>query len=248
MHLRVLVILLLAVTITTASHPAPLEAAPPSSILHSVVLVGRRNPQTGEYVAIGTAFHVGGGLFRTAAHVATATLPRRYEGRGFDETGLYQADEFGNPARWLGHVEVACVDARWQGRGEPTVFPHDSAVLKLIDGTSPTEFLHASVRRPAPGEAISVWGFPEGSVLFEARSTIGFVSDVWIRFQDALGKPIVGGHSGLPAIDATGGVVGILVGGQRGVLAQNSAVPIRDAEQGCSTPWAGGPTTQGGNR
>src|SRR3990172_5510483 len=97
MPMRVLVILLLAVTIATASHPAPLEAAPPSLILHSVVLVGRRNPQTDEYVAIGTAFPVGGGLFRTAAHVATATLPRRYEGRGFDEMGLYQADEFGNP-------------------------------------------------------------------------------------------------------------------------------------------------------
>lgn len=98
------------------------------------------------------------------------------------------------------------------------------------------------------GEAISVWGFPEGSVLFEARSTIGSVSEEWIRFQDALGRPVVGGHSGSPVIDGTGEVIGILAGGQRGVLAQNSAVPIRDAEQGCPTSGAGGPTTQGGNR
>jgi hypothetical protein len=244
--MRTLLTLVLAVSIAASSQPALLAAAPPSSIRNAVVLVARRNPQTDERVPIGTAFHVGGGVFRTAAHVATATLPRRYEGRGFDELGLYQADEFGNPARWLGRVEVSCVDARWQGRGESIVFPHDSAVLRLV-GPSPPEFLRASDHRPVTGQVISVWGFPEGSVLFEGRSTIGSVSDLWIRFQDALGTPIVGGHSGSPAIDATGAVIGILVGGQRGVMAQNSAVPIRDAEQGCPLPGPGGPTTQGGN-
>lgn len=111
--MRVLVTLLLAVTIATASHPGPLEAAPPTAIHQSIVLVAKRNPQTSAYVPIGTAFHVGDGLFRTAAHVATATLPRRYEGRGFDEWVLYQADEFGNPARLLGRAELACVDRRW---------------------------------------------------------------------------------------------------------------------------------------
>lgn len=244
--MRTLLILVLAVSIAAAGHPAPLLAAPPPSIRGAVVLVARRNPQTDARIPIGTAFHVGDGVFRTAAHVATATLPRRYEGRGFDELGLYQADEFGNPARWLGRVEVSCVDPRWQGRGESLVFPHDSAVLKLV-GPSPPEFLRTSDHRPIAGQVISVWGFPEGSVLFEGRSTVGSVSDQWVRFQDALGTPIVGGHSGSPAIDATGAVIGILVGGQRGVMAQNSAVPIHDAEQGCPLPGRGGPTTQGGN-
>jgi hypothetical protein len=244
--MRTPLILLLAVSIAAASHPAPLLAAPPPAIRTAVVLVARRNPQTDERVPIGTAFHVGDGVFRTAAHVATAALPRRYEGRGFDELGLYQADEFGNPARWLGRVEMSCVDPRWQGRGESFVYPHDSAALTLV-GPAPPESLRASGRRPSTGQVISVWGFPEGSVLFEARSTIGSVSDLWIRFQDALGKPIVGGHSGSPAIDETGAVIGILVGGQRGVMAQNSAVPIRDAEQGCPLLGPGGPTAQGGN-
>jgi hypothetical protein len=73
------------------------------------------------------------------------------------------------------------------------------------------------------------------------------VSEKWIQFQDSLGAPVIGGHSGSPAIDAGGGVLGILVGGTRGVLAQNAAVPIRDAEQGCPLPGAGGPTTQEGH-
>jgi hypothetical protein len=240
------VVILLALTIMTASPPAPLEAAPPSSIRDAVALVARRNPQTGDHVPIGTAYHVGGGSFRTAAHVATATLPRRYEGRGFDELGLFQADEFGNPSRYLGRVDVACVDARWQGRGEDYVFPHDSAVVTLVDAPAPAASLPSSRHRPIVGQVISVWGFPQGSVLFEGRSTIGAVSELWIRFQDTLGAPVIGGHSGSPAIDAAGGVVAILVGGTRGVLALNSAVPIRDAEQGCPLPGAGGPTTQEG--
>lgn len=245
--MRILLILL-AVALVTTGQPARLAAAPPPAIRQAVVLVAQRNPSNGEYVAIGTAFHVGGGAFRTAGHVATATLPRRYEGRGFDEFGVFQPDEYGNPSRWLGRVQLSCADPRWRGRNEAAVFPHDSAVLTLIDTEYLPEALRASAHPPIPGQKISVWGFPQGAVLFEGRSTVGFVSDTWISFRDALGSPIVSGHSGAPAIDATGGVVGILVAGQRGVLAQNAAVPIRDAEQGCPLSEAGGPTTQGGNR
>ena len=244
--MRAVVIVLLTLTITTASHPAPLEAAPPLSIRDTVALVAWHNPQTGKHVPIGTAFHVGRGSFRTAAHVATAALPRRYEGRGFDELGLLQGDEFGTPSRYLGRVEATCVDPRWQGRGERYVFPHDSAVLTLVDGPAPAQALPSSSHQPIEGQVVSVWGFPQGTVLFEGRSTISTVSAQWIRFRDSLGTPVIDGHSGSPTIDATGGVVAILVGGTRGVLAQNAAVPIRDAEQGCPLPGAGGPSTQEG--
>lgn len=244
--MRAVVIVLLTLTITTASQPAPVEAAPPPSIRDAVALVAWHNPQTGEHVPIGTAFHVGRGSFRTAAHVATAALPRRYEGRGFDELGLFQGDEFGTPSRYLGRVEATCVDPRWQGRGERYVFPHDSAVLTLVDGPAPAQALPSSPHQPIEGQVVSVWGFPQGTVLFEGRSTISTVSAQWIRFRDSLGTPVIGGHSGSPTIDATGGVVAILAGGTRGVLAQNAAVPIRDAEQGCPLPGAGGPSTQEG--
>lgn len=244
--MRLLIVLLLTLTITTATHPAPLEAAPPSSIRDAVALVAWHNPQTGAHVPIGTAFHVGGGAFRTAAHVATAALPRRYEGGGFDELGLCGADEFGNPSHYLGRVEVGCVDPRWQGRGQRHIFPHDSAVVTLAGPTVPAQALFPSARAPGVGQAVSVWGFAQGAVLFEGRSTISGVSDRWVRLQDSLGTPVISGHSGSPIIDATGGVVAILVGGTRGVLANNAAVPIRDAGRGCPLPGAGGPTTQEG--
>jgi hypothetical protein len=245
--MRAVVIVLLTLTITTAGHPAPLEAAPPSSIRDAVALVAWHNPETDEYVPIGTAFHIGGGSFRTAAHVATAALPRRYEGRGFDQLGLFQANEFGTPSRYLGRVETTCVDPRWQGRGDGYVLPHDSAVLTLVDGPAPAQALLASRHQPVEGQVVSVWGFPQGTVLFEGRSTVSGVSAQWIRFRDSLGTPVIGGHSGSPTLDATGGVIAILVGGTRGVLAQNAAVPIRDAEQGCPLPGAGGPSTQEGH-
>jgi hypothetical protein len=90
--MRALAIRLLALTVTATNPPGRSEAAPPPSVVQAVALVARRNRQTEAYLPIGTAFHVGGRLFRTAAHVATVALSKRFEGRGLDEFGLFQAD------------------------------------------------------------------------------------------------------------------------------------------------------------
>lgn len=227
---------LVAAAVMMAITAASVQATPPAAIQQAVVLVAKRNPETRQYLPIGTAFHIGDGWFRTAAHVATATLPRRYEGKGFDEWAIFSADEFGNPARWIGRFEVVCVDRRWHGKDEDTIFPHDSALLKLISDMPPGGMMKASERRPAVGDPVSVWGFPEGLVLFEARARVNGVTNDWIAFQDELGKPTIGGHSGSPVLDSSGGVIGILSGGAPGLRAQERAVPIWDAEAGCPKP------------
>src|SRR3990170_909423 len=217
--------------------PLPsLRAAPPSSIRTAVVLVAKRNPATGDYVPIGTAFHVGEGWFRTAAHVVTATLPRRFEGKGLDQWSLFDADEFGNPRRFVGPFDIACVDARWKGKDDDGVFPHDSALIRLLAGTAPATALRIADRRPAVGETVSVWGFPEGSALFESRSTLLELTQEWVLIQNETGRPTIGGHSGSPVVDRGESVIGILAGGVRGIAARQRAVTIWDAERGCPRP------------
>ncbi len=217
--------------VTVSIHAAPLPA-----FQQAVVLVAKRNPERRDYVAWGTAFHAGDGWFRTAAHVVETPLPRRYEGKGYDEWAVYQADEFGNPGRWIGRFEVTCVDRRWNGKDEDSPFPHDSALLKLLASSTPAAVLQPSERRPERSDRVSVWGFPMGRVLFGARAVVISVSSEWIRFQEELGTPTIGGHSGSPVVDAAGAVIGIFVGGITGVGEPGTAVPIWDAEAGCPKP------------
>ena len=215
---------------------ASLQAAPPASIRTAVVLVAKRNPESGDYVPIGTAFHIGEGWFRSAAHVVTATLPRRFEGKGLDQWSLFDADEFGNPRRFVGPFEVLCVDTRWKRSDDDAVLPHDSALIRLMAGTPPAAALRIADRRPAVGETVSVWGFPEGSVLFESRSTLLELSQEWVVIRNETGRPTIGGHSGSPVVDRGEFVIGILAGGVRGIAARQRAVTIWDAERGCPRP------------
>lgn len=226
---------LLTILLLVASS-AKLGAAPPPSIRAAVRLVVLRNPSSGEAVPIGTAFHIGGGWYRSAAHVVTTKLPRRYEGRGLDQWSLVDADEFGNPQRVVGPFEIACVDARWKGREDSSVFPHDSALIRQTGGAIARITLQTADRRPAVGETVSVWGFPEGSVLFESRATLLEISQQWVVIQNESGRPTIGGHSGSPVLDRRETVVGILAGGGPGIVARQRAVTIWDAEQGCPRP------------
>jgi V8-like Glu-specific endopeptidase len=215
---------------------AELGAAPPPAIRTAVLLVAKRNPTSGESVPIGTAFHIGDGWYRSAAHVVTATLPRRFEGKGLDQWSLIDSDESGNPRGFVGPFDIACVDARWKRKEDDGVFPHDSALIRQTSGSIPGVVLRPADRRPAVGDVVSVWGFPEGRVLFESRSRVLEVSREWVVVQNESGHPTIGGHSGSPVVDRGESVIGILVGGGPGIVARQRAVPIWDAEQGCPNP------------
>jgi S1-C subfamily serine protease len=136
----------------------------------------------------------------------------------------------------LARFEVVCVDPRWKGKGDDLAFPHDSALVRISEGGPPSESLVSSGRRLRPGDPVSVWGYPLGSVLFESRAKVTGVSDMWIRILQEVGAPAVSGHSGSPVLEASGEVVGILVGGRIGVGEAGSVLPIGDAELGCPRP------------
>jgi len=216
--------------------PAPASAAPAAVIRNAVVLIAKRNPGNDQHISVGTAFHVGGGWFRTAAHVVRAQMPKRYEGKGFDEWALYQSDEFGNPERYLSAFVIACVDRRYVHDPDGAVLPYDSALVKINGGSSLEETLQVSRSRARVGDAVSVWGFPEGSILFESRARVTRVSERWIEIREAVGSPVIGGHSGSPVVNESGEVVGVMVATVRGVSQHGLALPISDAESGCPKP------------
>jgi hypothetical protein len=213
-----------------------LRAAPPPSIRTAVRLVVKRNPVSGESVPIGTAFHIGEGWYRSAAHVVTATLPRRFEGKGLDQWSLIDSDEYGNPRNFVGLFDIICVDARWRGKDDEGVFPHDSALIRQTSGPVPGIALRTADHRPSVGDIVSVWGFPEGRVLFESRAAVLELSREWVVVQNESGRPTIGGHSGSPVIDRGESVIGILAGGGPGIVARQRAVTIWDAEEGCPKP------------
>jgi hypothetical protein len=230
-----LVLILLCAFAAPTWRPQPVASAPPALIRNAVVLVARRNPANDRYVSVGTAFHIGGGWFRTAAHVIRAPMPKRFEGRGFDEWALYQSDEYGNPGAYLNAFEIACVDRRYVHDPDGAVLPHDSALVRTRD-SSMESTLQVSSARPRVGDAVSVWGFPHGDVLFESRAKVTSVSDRWIEMREDVGSPVIGGHSGSPVVNASGEVVGVMVATVPGVGQRGMAVPIRDAESGCPRP------------
>lgn len=216
--------------------PAPAPAAPPAVIRNAVVLIAKRNPGNDLYISVGTAFHVGGGWFRTAAHVVRAQMPKRYEGKGYDEWALYQSDEFGNPGRYFSAFEIACVDRRYVHDPDGVVVPFDSALLRMNGSSSLEENLHVSRSRTRVGEAVSVWGFPHGNILFESRAKVTRVSDRWIEIRENVGSPVIGGHSGSPVVNASGEVIGVMIATVPGVGQSGLALPISDAESGCPKP------------
>lgn len=69
----------------------------PVLIRDAVFLVSKVNRQERKQLRRGTIFHVGGGYYRTAAHVVENSLGE-YEGKGFDEWAFFPADEFGSRA------------------------------------------------------------------------------------------------------------------------------------------------------
>lgn len=230
-----LVIALTCAFTVLSLRPQPVATAPPTMIREAVVMVALRNSE-GKRLEIGTAFHIGDGWFRTVAHVVRRELPKRRGGQDYDQWAFYSSDEFGNPMRYLGAFEIICVDRRWVNDPDRIVFPHDSALLRIKDTSVPEVPLRTSRSRPRVGDSVSVWGFPNGAVLFESRAKVVDVSDRWIEVREDVGRPVIGGHSGAPVVNAEGEVVGVMSARIEGIGQRGIAVPIRDAEIGCPRP------------
>jgi V8-like Glu-specific endopeptidase len=194
--------------------PAPSaypQAADTDAAIRQVVVW---NPERGARARLGTAFHLGGGIFYTAAHVARAKVPE-----GFTQLYLAAPTSGETPESWLGPLTVSCVHPHWRGARDDSTraYPYDVAQLRLQ--TAPElPSLSLDIRNPQEGRAAIVKGFPAASrgwppPMYTARGRIDEVDGGIQAFSVAIQSGFaLGGSSGSPVLGDDGRVLGMVFG------------------------------------
>ncbi len=199
----------------------------------AIAVVGLYSPQQRKWRGIGTAFHLGNGLFYTNAHVVLGGQRLQREEPELQQWILVAADEFGSPRVLLGSAEIRCVDKRHQPDPYGDLRPYDAATVQLTNPQVPMPApLPVSSKTAVVGERVSVLGFPHASVLFEMRGKIVEVAPDRIVMEREGGTAVLPGSSGSPVFNASSEIIGILQGGNVGRLTAVS-VPIQTALAGC---------------
>ncbi len=219
------------------------EQAPKEALRSAVVMMALRKPGTDSFIFIGSAFHVGNGLFYTAAHVVRASLPEKY--REYTEWGI-AGREPGAVRFFFKPVEVICVDPRWSPK-RYYVAPFDAALVRVIEPNwnPPLSLPIGSTRSLRPGDKVIIWSYPDGKVLMEAKGSVLEVNHnhIWIRHERGVVLP---GSSGGALLNEAGEVVGILQGvgeyeGESRILAGT----IESAMKGCPLTQTLSPAGEG---
>ena len=125
-------------------------------------------------------------------------------------------------------------DSRWSPL-KYYVAPFDFALVRLTDPNwDPDSALRiGSTRALRPGEKVSMWSYPDGKVLMEARGSVIAVDQDQIRVRREDGV-VLPGSSGGAVLNEAGEVVGILQGmGEYEGESRVVAGTIEAAMKGC---------------
>ncbi len=237
MNMRTVAILLIAVVVSV---PPSVSAQTDSTDLQAVVQVMRISPTPGKRsYRWGTAFHVGDGVFYTAAHIVTnVSLP--------DSLRIYTnlivlVPEWvdGNNLRSaLGPAAVECMDKRWVDAQKPR--PYDLARFRL-PSVPQLPALKFRSEGPREGESVSIVGFPYASNAWPPKRYIAtgkieaiYTSSMTMDIHIESGLTLRG-SSGSPVLDAAGRVLGIIYGGFIDDSDTKVAVILDAIRSGC--PW-----------
>jgi S1-C subfamily serine protease len=204
----------IVVSLLLVSRISSIRAQGEDAVREVIVL----NPDTLRFYRIGTAFHVGSGLFYTNAHVVRAKVPA-------GSTKWYLAGTSSTLSRdtWLGPASINCVHSRWREYGFDRAMPYDVAQLKVADIALPPT-LSLDNRIPVTGAVVTVKGFASASRGWPPKlyTATGRVSE-FFSFEQEFGIDIESGFalegtSGSPVLNEAGHVIGMVHGraGERG--------------------------------
>ena len=202
---RVLLAMLLMLPL--ACVPLALAQASDEAVREAIVL----NPDTLSFYRIGTAFHVGGGVFYTNAHVVRAKVPK-----GYSQWYLAGASSTKSRDTWLGPATVACVHPRWRAHESDQAEPFDVATMKVDSRSDLPLGLTLTNRTPLKGAQVTIKGVASASLGWPPKlyTATGRVSDLW-QSDQAFSIEIesgfaLEGSSGSPVLDSEGQVAGIV--------------------------------------
>jgi len=196
------------------------------------------DPTADKFVKRATAFHVGGGIFYTNAHVVRGPLPSNYSQMFLAGTTATRSRE-----NWVGPIHVRCVDARWQGAREiERAFPFDVAKVDAPLGAQ-LPALPISRQQPENGSRVRIVGFAAAShgwppKLYTALGRIAQIDEGAQTFMiDVESGFALEGSSGSPVITDADEVIGIIYarqGVRDGSAAQHmAAITTQAMQSGC---------------
>lgn len=215
--------------------PVTFAQATDEAVLEVVV----RNPDLRQFYRRGTAFHVGGGLFYTNAHVVRTKVPD-----GFSQWYLAGTAAARSVDTWVGPASVTCVHTRWREAREGQSSPFDVAHLTALPAWPPVA-LTLDTRNPISGMRVVIKGFASASFGWPPKlyTATGRVARVW-SFEHVFSIDIdsgfaMQGSSGSPVFTEAGQVIGMVYAGNhrqnRDAASQSLAVTVV-ALNGCPVP------------
>jgi hypothetical protein len=211
--------------------------APAGEVDQAVVHVVVLNRSEGRLLRRGTAFHVGGGLFYTNAHIVRRAIPS-----GYTEWRLAAAGAAMAPDTWLGPAAIACVHPFWRDPGTTQARPFDVALLRVEAVAALPPALSLATGLPQPGVRVRIKGFPAASrgwppVLYTSEGRVDEVDITEQVFSVRIEAGFaLGGSSGSPVLTDDGRVVGIVFGGTgegRTASSEGVAVTVPGIQSGC---------------
>ena len=209
MRLIALVAVLFAAVAASGVAPARAQVPPTDAVLQVLVL----NRDTSSFFRMGTAFHLGNGLFYTNAHVVKSPLIPE----GFKEWYLAGTTATRTSDSWL-PVTIDCIHPAWRpGSDAAMAAPYDVARLKVTGTPALPPALSVSTRSASTGMRVRVVGFPAASrswppVLYSANGRVADLSaeqSMLIAMESGF---VLEGSSGSPVLADANTVVGILYG------------------------------------
>ncbi len=174
---------------------------------------------------IGTAFHVGNGVFFTNGHIVNpqvvggSSIPKEFD-------RLFVRTLFPGSQRVFGPATITCIDSRWHGGRIDNANDFDVATFRIPQATE-LPFLRFAGQTPGYGTVVHLVGFPAVATLKQYTATAHIdeltTDNVSIRVDAGFAW---GGSSGSPVLNTANEIVGIVFGRTDEVM---YAVPLPTA-------------------